>query len=226
MTKRFFDLAVATIALVLLSPFFLLMAILIPLDSPGPVFYRASLVGKDGKIFAMLKFRTMVTGADRIGPTVTCGRDPRITRVGRAIRPVRLDELPQFLNVIKGEMSLVGPRPETEPWIAHYTPDQQRVLSVRPGMTSWASIRYRFEEEGLSQEGLEQEYSRMLLPEKLALDLRYVEQQSLGLDIAILFQTAWALFTDPIRSLLWHSKPEATKAAPSGAEHNPFTESK
>src|SRR5438552_2122313 len=143
--KHTFDVAVALIALVLLAPVFMLLGLLVKLGSQGPILYRATRVGWHARPFVLYKFRTMVDGADQLGAGITAQGDMRVTPIGRWLRRTKLDELPQLLNVLKGDMSLVGPRPEDPRYVALYTPEQRRVLSVRPGMTSLASIRYRHE---------------------------------------------------------------------------------
>ncbi|RLC80839.1 MAG: sugar transferase [Chloroflexi bacterium] len=197
MLKRIFDILIASIGLIAFSPLMLIIAILIKLDSPGPIFYRAPRVGKDGKPFRMFKFRTMVANAEKIGPPITVGDDPRITRIGARLRSSRLDELPQLINVLCGEMSMVGPRPETPYFVEKFSPEQREVLKVKPGMTGLAQITFRHEEEILSNPGaLDEEYMNVILPPKLALDLEYIKHQSLLLDVKTLFQTAWVLLMD------------------------------
>jgi lipopolysaccharide/colanic/teichoic acid biosynthesis glycosyltransferase len=193
--KRAFDILVSTFFLLAFSPFLLLVAAIIKLDSPGPVFYRASRVGKDAKPFAIFKFRTMVADAARQGPGITRDGDARITRVGHFLRKLKIDEMPQLINVLKGEMSIVGPRPEDPRYVAHYTPEQRGVFRVRPGMASPAFIKYRHEEEVLASAGgdLEVSYLTRILPDKLRMDLEYIEQQSLGFDLSILAQAAISL---------------------------------
>lgn len=195
--KRIFDITISTFFLFPFFPFYLLIAALIKLDSPGPVFHRAQRIGKDGKPFTLYKFRTMVADAANRGPGITRDGDPRITRVGRALRKLKIDEIPQLINVLKGEMSIVGPRPEDPRYVAHYTPEQRRVLSVRPGMASPAFIKYRHEEELLAAAGDDWEhvYLTQILPDKLRMDLEYIEQQSFLYDLAILAQAALSLFT-------------------------------
>jgi lipopolysaccharide/colanic/teichoic acid biosynthesis glycosyltransferase/capsular polysaccharide biosynthesis protein len=200
--KRVLDIAVAAIGLVLLSPLMLVITILIKLDSRGPVFYRAPRVGKDGQEFRMFKFRTMVTDAEKIGPAITVDKDPRITRVGVHLRKVRLDEIPQLLNVLRGEMSMVGPRPEAPYYVDMYSPEQREVLAAKPGMTGPAQIAFRHEEEDLSDpETLDEQYMNVILPPKLTMDLEYIEQHSVVTDLKILFRTAWVLLTDRLRAL-------------------------
>ena len=139
---RFFDLLFSFLGLIVLSPFFLLMALLIAADSRGGVFYCQTRVGKNGKDFRLYKFRTMASGSDKKGLITVGAKDARITKVGYFLRKYKLDELPQLINVLKGEMSLVGPRPEVRKYVEMYTPEQRRVLSVRPGISDYASIEY------------------------------------------------------------------------------------
>ncbi len=189
MVKRALDCMAALLGLVLLWPFFLLVAAAIRLDSPGPVLYRATRIGKDGQPFTMWKFRTMTAGADCRGPAVTAGGDHRITHVGRWLRRSKIDELPQLLNVLRGEMSLVGPRPEDPRYVALYTPAQRAVLAMRPGITSLAAVKYRHEEKVLADApDLEAAY-RELMQEKLALDLEYVRRRSFWLDLRLIWAT-------------------------------------
>ncbi len=192
MTRRAFDAILAAGTLLLLSPLLLVVCVLIlALDGP-PVLYRGERVGRGGTPFHMLKFRTMVRDAARAGPGVTMGADPRITRLGAVLRRTKLDELPQLLNVLWGDMSLVGPRPEDPRFVALYTPEQRRVLEVRPGITSPASIAFRDEQSRLAG-ATEQDYVHRVLPLKLRLDLEYVDHHSLAVDISVLAQTAAAL---------------------------------
>ena len=195
--KRIFDVIISLLAIVVALPLWLAVAIAIRLDSPGPIFHRAKRIGKDGDLFTLYKFRTMVTDASRRGPGITWQDDPRITRVGRLLRKLKIDEMPQLINVLKGEISIVGPRPEDPRYIAHYTPEQRRVLSVRPGMASPAFIRYRHEEQLLATAGddVEHVYLTQILPDKLRMDLEYIEQQSFLFDLAVLVQAAFSLFT-------------------------------
>jgi lipopolysaccharide/colanic/teichoic acid biosynthesis glycosyltransferase len=192
MVKRVFDIVVALIGLIVLAPVFVVIAILIKLDSSGPAFFKGKRVGQHGKIFYMLKFRSMVVDAPQKGPTITCKDDPRVTKMGRFLRKTKLDELPGLVNVLKGEMSLVGPRPEVPTWVERYTPQQRAVLNVKPGITGLVQIKYRNEEELLSGANLEAEYSK-IMNDKLNMDLGYVENRSFGLDLYILAKTAVAL---------------------------------
>jgi lipopolysaccharide/colanic/teichoic acid biosynthesis glycosyltransferase len=188
-----FDLFVSLAGLILLFPSFILIAIAIKLDSPGPVFFRAQRVGRHGHLFSIYKFRSMVPDAAQKGPGITAAGDPRITRVGKVLRRTKLDELPQLINVVRGEMSLVGPRPEDPRYVALYTPEQWRVLSVRPGITSPASIRFRHEEDMLQGEDWEQVYREKVLPAKLQIELEYLERRSVWHDLGIIAQTVLAL---------------------------------
>lgn len=187
--KRAFDLILSSLFLVITSPFLLAITLAIKVDSPGKVLFRGRRVGRDGKEFDILKFRTMVQNAGSFGPAVTTKSDSRITRVGRFLRNYKLDEIPQLLNVIRGEMSLVGPRPEDPQYVVHYTAEQRKALSVLPGIASSATVKFRHEEDLLSEvpiEDLDRLYLEEVMPEKLALDLEYVENRSLILDIKIL----------------------------------------
>ena len=195
MAKRCFDIIVALIGLVLLTPVFLIVALAIKLDSPGPVFYIGKRIGKDGAPFGIIKFRTMVDHADRMGAALTQGQDRRVTPAGRFLRKWKLDELPQLLNVLRGEMSLVGPRPEAPCYVGHYTPEQRRVLQAKPGITGLTQVRFRHEESLLQRCGnVEEEYIREIMPHKLALDLQYVESQTLLLDLKLIARTLMCLF--------------------------------
>jgi len=194
MLKRIFDLLASALGLIILSPIFALIALLIRLTSPGPVFYRARRVGQGGREFTLYKFRSMVADADRRGPGITAAGDPRVTSIGRVLRRTKLDELPQLWNVLRGDMSLVGPRPEDPRYVALYTPEQRRVLDVRPGITSLASIEYRNEEAVLHGPDWEQHYIHEVMPAKLAIDLRYVQRATLFTDLLIILRTLLALF--------------------------------
>ena len=192
--KRVFDFVFATIGLILLSPLFLFCVLVAKLQSPGPIFYRAQRVGRGGQLFEMYKFRTMVVNADSLGLNLTTFRDTRITPIGRFLRGTKLDELPNLINVIKGDMSLIGPRPETPVYVQHYTEHQKQVLRVRPGMTGPAQILNRNEEEKLKgQVQPEQYYITELMPKKLAIDLQYIETQSFASDLLWLAKTFLAI---------------------------------
>jgi lipopolysaccharide/colanic/teichoic acid biosynthesis glycosyltransferase len=191
--KRTFDVAASALGLVLTSPFLLAGAIAVKVASPGPAFYRGVRVGRHGKQFQIYKLRTMEPGAEKKGPAVTASDDPRITPVGRALRRTKIDELPQLLNVLKGEMSLVGPRPEHPDYVHHYTPEQRKLLDVRPGITGPAAIAYIDEEKRLEGKDSEKAYLEEVMPGKLELELRYLENASLWSDLGILARTARAI---------------------------------
>jgi lipopolysaccharide/colanic/teichoic acid biosynthesis glycosyltransferase len=192
--KRTFDLGFAIIALLLLSPLFFLGSLLAKWQSKGPVFYKAKRVGKDETLFEMYKFRTMVVNADTLGGSLTTYRDTRITPIGRFLRWTKLDELPNLINVIKGEMSLIGPRPETPNYVKYYTETQKQVLQVKPGMTGPSQLANRDEEAKLKgQPDAEHYYITELMPKKLALDLHYVATRSIANDIGWLLKTFWVV---------------------------------
>ena len=195
--KRIFDVTASGLGLLLLSPLFLIVAIWIRLDSPGPVFYRQTRVGRYNKDFRLLKFRSMRVGSDKKGLITVGGRDPRVTRSGYYIRKYKLDELPQLINVFKGDMSLVGPRPEVRKYVDLYTPEQLHVLDVRPGITDMASIRYRNENELLEQAAdPEQFYRDTVMQDKLRINLEYVSDHSFFNDIKIILMTFKAVVTE------------------------------
>ena len=194
MLKRTFDLILSLCALALLGPLLLLIAGLIKLHDGGPVLYRGVRVGRGGVPFRICKFRTMVANADRLGGPSTPDDDPRITRPGRWLRRSKLDELPQLLNVVSGKMSFVGPRPEVAQEVALYSEEERALLSVRPGITDWASIRFR--DEGAILRGAadsHENYRRVIRPEKMRLALQYVRTASLATDVRILFATLRAV---------------------------------
>ena len=195
--KRIFDVTASGLGLLLLSPLFLIVAIWIRLDSPGPVFYRQTRVGRYNKDFRLLKFRSMCVGSDKKGLITVGGRDPRVTRSGYWIRKYKLDELPQLINVFKGDMSLVGPRPEVRKYVDLYTPEQLHVLDVRPGITDMASIRYRNENELLEQAAdPEQFYRDTVMQDKLRINLEYVSDHSFFKDIRIILMTFKAVVSE------------------------------
>ena len=187
--KRAMDLGLGGLASIVAFPVVCAGAILVRLESPGPVFYRSLRVGRGGTPFRMYKLRTMVVGADRAGPAVTGPGDSRITRAGRFLRRTKIDELPQLVNVLAGDMSLVGPRPEHPDFVRFYDERQRGVLAVRPGMTSAASVRYHDEELQLSRSDVEADYRDRILPAKLEIDLRYVERSGPAEDLRILART-------------------------------------
>jgi lipopolysaccharide/colanic/teichoic acid biosynthesis glycosyltransferase len=190
MSKRIFDIFVSAIGLIVLSPLFVIVALLIRLDSRGPVFFRQERIGKGMRPFSIYKFRTMATDAARRGGQLTFGEDPRITRVGRVLRKAKLDELPQLINVLKGEMSFVGPRPEVPRYVEMFRNDYEQILAIRPGITDLASLRYRNESTLLGQSSdPEQEYITHVLPDKLKLSHEYLKKSSLLFDLTLIFKT-------------------------------------
>lgn len=194
--KRLFDIFASGLGLLILSPLFLVVAIWIKIDSPGPVFYRQVRVGRGNKDFRIYKFRSMKVGADKQGLITVGGHDPRVTRSGYFIRKYKLDEFPQLINVFVGDMSLVGPRPEVRKYVNMYTPEQMHVLDVRPGVTSLASIRYRNENELLDKaENPDQFYVDVIMQDKLAIDLEYVREASFWYDIKLIFKTFWEIIS-------------------------------
>ncbi|MEH7437947.1 sugar transferase [Neobacillus drentensis] len=192
--KRAFDVVMSLLGLILLSPFFLIISLLIKIDSPGPVLFKQVRVGRFEKNFKILKFRTMVTDAEKRGAQITVGRDSRITRVGHLLRKSKLDELPQLINVFIGDMSLVGPRPEVPKYTQYYNKVQKRIFEIRPGITDYASIKYRDENEilALSSEP-EKTYIEEIMVDKLNLNLEYLEKKSLLTDIKIIFSTIYKI---------------------------------
>lgn len=195
--KRIFDLICSALGIVVLSPIFIIVFLLIKIESPGPGFYTQQRVGRNGRMFNLFKFRTMHLNADKLTAITVGARDPRITRTGYYLRKYKIDELPQLINVVRGDMSLVGPRPELKKFVDLYTPEQREVLTVRPGITDFASLEFRNENELL--EGKEDPikyYVDEILPAKLALSLRYVRTRSFLLDIKIILRTIKAVFVN------------------------------
>ena len=193
--KRLFDLFLAAISLIVLAPLFGIIALAIVLDSSGPVFYKGSRIGKDGKPFKIYKFRTMVVHADQMGSALTSGGDPRVTRVGRIMRKFKIDELPQLINVLLGEMSVVGPRPESPGYVALYTAQQNRVLQVKPGITGLTQIQFRNEEALLQRYAdVEAAYTETIMPYKLSIDMEYIAQRSFFYDLRLIAETVISLF--------------------------------
>jgi lipopolysaccharide/colanic/teichoic acid biosynthesis glycosyltransferase len=191
---RAFDVAVSLVALAVLSPVLLLIAAAVKLSSPGPVLHRARRVGQHGHVFTLYKFRSMVVDAAQHGPLVTGANDPRITRVGSILRRTKIDELPQLFNTLRGDMSLVGPRPEDPTLVAAYSPDQRRVLAVKPGITSPATVLHRYEEDRLRGPRVEDTYVREILPAKLQIELDYLRRRTFVEDLRVLAHTFTALF--------------------------------
>ena len=190
MMKRFFDFTLSLVALIVLFPVFAVISILIKLDSPGTIFYRGPRVGKDGKLFKMFKFRTMVMNAAKLGGSSTANDDPRLTKAGIILRKHKLDELPQLINVCKGDMSFVGPRPEVKHYVDMFTDEEKSMLNVRPGITDWATLWNP--DEGAVLAGSsdpEKTYLEKIRPEKIRLQLRYVQDHSFLTDMKIIFLT-------------------------------------
>lgn len=193
-TRRTLDTSIAALGLLLASPVLLLAALAIKIDSPGPVIFRQKRIGAGGVPFDILKLRTMREGAESEGAQITVGADPRVTKVGAFLRAWKIDELPQLVNVVRGEMALVGPRPEVPRYVELYTPEQRRVLSVRPGITDPASIAFRNESELMAaQDDPERYYEEVLMPRKLQLNLDYLSERSLASDLGILVATVKAI---------------------------------
>lgn len=187
---RFFDILFSSLGVVVLSPLFLVLAVWIKLDSKGPVFYKQSRVGKNDEDFRLYKFRTMVVNADKKGLITVGGRDLRVTRAGYFLRKYKLDELPQLVNVLRGNMSLVGPRPEVRKYVEMYTSEQRKVLSVKPGLTDYASIHYIDENRVLAKsDDPERTYIDIIIPEKIRYNMKYIENRSVKEYFKIIFMT-------------------------------------
>lgn len=187
---RFFDFILSLVGLVVLAPIFIVLAIWIKIDSKGPVFYKQVRVGRNGIDFGLFKFRSMVVDADKKGLITVGGRDPRITRSGYFIRKYKLDELPQLINVLVGDMSLVGPRPEVRKYVDLYTDEQQKVLSVKPGITDYASIEYMDENEILGKSNdPEKTYIEEIMPEKIKYNMKYIQNKNVSEYFKIIFLT-------------------------------------
>ena len=190
MAKRIFDILFSIVGLILFSPLLLTICILIKLEGGGPVFYRGVRVGKNGTLFRIYKFRSMVVNAEKIGGSSTADDDPRITKIGKFVRKYKLDELPQLINVLKGEMSFVGPRPEVQHYVNMFTKEEKSILMVSPGITDWASLWNS--DEGAILAGSpdpERTYMEEIRPEKIRLQLKYVKERSFFTDISIILQT-------------------------------------
>lgn len=200
MLKRIFDLSAACIGLIMLSPLLLLAAVMVKLSSHGPALFRQERIARGGRPFFILKFRTMVTDAPKLGGQITFGADPRITLIGRILRKTKIDELPQLFNVLRGDMSLVGPRPEVRKYVEMFADDYKDILRVRPGITDLASVKYRDEAAILGQAAdPEREYVERVLPEKIRLAKEYVRRQSLFFDLWIIFATLFTVAIDAMK---------------------------
>lgn len=191
--KRILDFIFALLGLILLTPLLVIISLLIKLDSKGPVFYRGERVGRFGKIFKIWKFRTMVPNAEKIGTIHASRNDPRITKMGKFLRRYKLDELPQLINVFKGEMSFVGPRPQVKYYVNLYNEEEKISLTVRPGMTDYASIRYISQEDIVDEKNIDKSYQEKIEPEKNKLRVKYAKNNSLFIDAKIIFQTILAI---------------------------------
>ena len=193
--KRTFDVVTATAGLIILSPVSAVIAIAIKRGSKGPLVYRGTRVGMNGEPFHMLKFRTMVVDADKIGGSSTPEDDPRVTPIGKTLRKYKLDELPQLLNVLKGDMSFVGPRPQVQWAVDLYTPEEREILKVRPGITDEASLKFSNEAEILKgSKDPDKDYIEKIHPEKMRLSLEYVRNRSFSGDLSIIARTAGTIF--------------------------------
>ena len=188
--KRIFDITASGLGIIVLSPILLIIALIIKKESDGPVFFKQIRVGEKGRNFEILKYRTMVVDAEKMGRQITVGNDNRITKIGGFLRKYKLDELPQLINVFKGDMSLVGPRPEVPRYVEMYNEEQRKVLDVKPGITDLASIRYRDENELLgTAEDPDDMYINTIMPDKLALNLEYINKSNVFFDIYIILKT-------------------------------------
>ncbi len=197
--KRSLDLVASLVGLVVISPLLIVIAAVMKISSPGPVFFRQERIGRNERPFFILKFRSMVADAPDRGGQITFGADPRITTIGRLIRKTKIDELPQLLNVLRGEMSLVGPRPEVRKYVDMFAEDYKEILRVRPGITDLASVKYRDEAAILGAAAdPEREYVERVLPEKIRLAHEYVRRQSLLLDMGIIFGTLFHIARDAV----------------------------
>ncbi len=196
MIKRIFDFVFSFLGLILVLPLILIIGILIKAGSRGPIFYRGVRVGRYGKTFRIFKFRTMIENAEKLGPSSTPDDDPRLTKIGKFLKKYQLDELPQLINVLKGEMSFVGPRPQVFWAVELYTPEEKEVLNMRPGMTDYASLWNFHEGEILEgSKNPDKDYMQKIRPQKMKLSLRYVKNHSIFIDIKIIFKTIKKIFS-------------------------------
>ena len=192
--KRFFDFCSSLIGLIILSPVILMIAVFIKLSDNGPALFIQERMGKGFEKFRLFKFRTMAVNADKMGVTVTKGEDPRITGAGKFLRHYKLDELPQLINVLKGEMSMVGPRPEVEKYVEIFKDQYQQILAIKPGITDYATLQFRNEEDILNKyEDTNEGYIRGVLPVKIELYLKYLNEMSFVTDLKIILKTLWEI---------------------------------
>ncbi|MCC7210271.1 MAG: sugar transferase [Candidatus Brocadia sp.] len=192
--KRLFDIISSCIGLFLLLPVFIIIAILIKTGSPGPVFFAQKRMGRNFRPFMLCKFRSMVMGAPEKGPAITSSGDPRITKIGRFLRMTKLDEMPQLINVLNGNMSIVGPRPEVEKYVELFKDDYKEILQVKPGITDYATIEFRDEEAVLKKfQNPEDGYIKEVLPRKIALYKRYIKEKGFFIDTKLIFLTLWKI---------------------------------
>ncbi len=197
MIKRLFDVISSVLAITMLSPLILVVALLVKLDSPGPLLFRQVRLGRGARPFEIYKFRTMIVGAEARGLQITIRQDNRVTRIGRILRRFDLDELPTLFNVLKGDMSIVGPRPEVPKYLPYYSEAQKQVFSVRPGLTDLGTIAFRNEATHLDGDDAEQVYIHVILPRKLALNLEYIKKQSVFYDLRIMMRTFVSILSQP-----------------------------
>ncbi|UMX47646.1 MAG: sugar transferase [Candidatus Nealsonbacteria bacterium DGGOD1a] len=193
MLKRLFDIVVSAVCLAIFAPIMIVVALAIELNSPGPVFYRGLRTGKGGKQFKILKFRTMVVDAEKLGGPSTADNDPRNIKIGRTLRKYKLDEMPQLFNVLKGEMSIVGPRPQVKKYTDLYEGEERLILSVKPGMTDYASIAFINLDQILGSEDVDKIYMEKIEPEKNKLRIRYAKESSFFTDVKIIWLTFWEI---------------------------------
>jgi lipopolysaccharide/colanic/teichoic acid biosynthesis glycosyltransferase len=193
--KRVFDAIISSLGLLLLGPVFLIVALMIKLDSRGPVFFKQARIGREFRSFFIYKFRTMIADAASRGGTLTVGSDPRITRVGAVLRTTKIDEIPQLINIFKGDMSFVGPRPEVLEFVELFRSDYEEILRVRPGLTDLASLKYRNEAMTLAQaEDPHEDYLKRVLPDKIRLAKEYIRRSSFLFDLGLIIKTLVRLF--------------------------------
>lgn len=198
MLKRLFDIIFSSIGLIIFSPILIALAVAIKLDSPGPVFYRGVRVGRYGRPFRIFKFRSMVQDAEKIGAASTSTTDMRVTRTGHIIRKFKLDEFSQLINVLSGDMSLVGPRPEVQKFVDLYTAEEKGILTLRPGITDWSSIKFHNEGEIIEASGIadaDEAYAKLIRPDKLRLQLKYLREHNLWIDSKIIVCTILTLIS-------------------------------